>query len=92
MLFPLTEREVLVSDSKLKGYQNYKWIVKDANYMGGKLALRGTRLSVSHILGCLSEGMDHAEIEASYGPVPKEAISEVLAVAAAVTGDPDVAA
>jgi len=77
---------------ELVGYRTYKWIVKDPEYMGGKLALRGTRLSVSHILGCLAEGMDHQEIETSYGPVPKEAISEVLQVAAEITENPDVAA
>jgi uncharacterized protein (DUF433 family) len=78
--------------SELKGYKDYKYIVKDPDYMGGKRALRGTRLSVSHILGCMAEGMDHQEIERSYGPVPKEVILEVLAVAAEVTESPDVAA
>jgi hypothetical protein len=69
--------------SELKGYKDYKYIVKDPDYMGGKRALRGTRLSVSHILGCMAEGMDHQEIEV---------ILEVLAVAAEVTESPDVAA
>jgi len=77
---------------ELMSYKAYKWIIKDPEYMGGKLALRGTRLSVSHILGCLAEGMDHKEIEMSYGPVPKEAIAEVLKVAAEITENPDVAA
>ena len=81
-----------MSTPEPKAYQSYQWIVKDPDYMGGKLALRGTRLSVSHILGCLAEGMDHAEIEASYGPVPAKSILEVLAVASEMTESPNVAA
>jgi uncharacterized protein (DUF433 family) len=75
-----------------KAYKQYKWIVKDPELLGGKLALRGTRLSVSHILACLAEDMTHAEIEESYGPVPHEAIVEVLALAAQILENPDVAA
>jgi len=28
-------------------YRDYKWIVRDPDLLGGKLAIRGTRLSVS---------------------------------------------
>lgn len=75
-----------------KPYKLYKWIVKDPELLGGKLALRDTRLSVSHILACLVEGMTHAEIEESYGSVPHEAIVKVLALASHILEDPDVAA
>ena len=37
-------------------YGKYKWIVRDLGLLGGKLAVRGTRLWVSFILACLSEG------------------------------------
>jgi len=75
-----------------KAYKAYKWIVKDTDLLGGKLAIRSTRLSVSHVLRCLAEGMTHSEIEDSFGPVPKDAIAEVLQVAAELAGDPNVAA
>jgi len=29
-----------------KGYKNYRWIVADPELLGGKLAVRGTRLAV----------------------------------------------
>jgi len=73
-------------------YRDYTWIVRDPELLGGKLAIRGTRLSVAHILACLAEGMSHAEIEESYGAVPREAVVEVLKVAAALADDPNVAA
>jgi uncharacterized protein (DUF433 family) len=31
-------------------YRDYKWIVCDPGLLGGKLAVRGTRLSVSFVL------------------------------------------
>lgn len=71
-----------MSDWKPAAYKSYKWIVSDPELLGGKLALRGTRLSVALILNCLAEGMDSSEIEATYGPFPHEAISEVLKLAA----------
>jgi len=49
--------------------------------LGGKPAIRGTRLSASLILACLAEGMSAEEIEASYGPFPHDAIPEVLKAA-----------
>jgi hypothetical protein len=41
-------------------YKNYRWIVTDPDLLGGKLAIRGTRISVSLILKCLANGMSHA--------------------------------
>src|SRR5258707_15888120 len=38
----------------MRAYKNYSWIVCDPALLGGKLAVRGTRLSVALILECLS--------------------------------------
>ncbi len=60
--------------------------------LGGKPAIRGTRLSASLILACLAEGMSAKEIEESYGPFPLEAIPEVLKAASELLDSPHVAA
>ena len=62
----------------------------DAELLGGKLAIRGTRFSVSFILSCLSEGMSVEEIEETYGQFPREAIPEVMRVAAEILDAPNV--
>ena len=64
----------------------------DAELLGGKLAIRGTRFSVSFILSCLSEGMSVEEIEETYGQFPREAIPEVMRVAAEIPDAPNVGA
>lgn len=71
-----------MSDWKPAAYRNYKWIVRDPDLLGGKLAIRDTRLSVSFLLGCLAEGMGPEEIVETYGPFPREALSEIMRVAA----------
>jgi uncharacterized protein (DUF433 family) len=74
---------------RLKGYE---WIVADPDLLGGKLAVRGTRFSVSFILSCLAEGMSLDQIEETYGPFPREALPEVLRVASELLDVPNVAA
>ena len=66
----------------MESYKHYRWIVCDPNLLGGKLAIRGTRLSVSFLLACLAEGMSAQEIRATYGPFPEESIAEILHLAA----------
>jgi len=56
--------------------------------LGGKLAVRGTRLSISFLLACLAESMTAEEIKSTYGPFPEEAISEILQLAAERLQDP----
>jgi uncharacterized protein (DUF433 family) len=76
-----------------KPYKNYQWIVKDPQLLGGKLAVKGTRLSVSLILECLAAEMSVEEINQSFGGIfPEAALSEVLKVASEITDMPDVAA
>ena len=50
-------------------YKQYRWIVADPELLGGKLAIRGTRLSVSLLLECLANGMTVDDMNAAYGNV-----------------------
>ncbi len=76
-----------------RAYKSYKWIIADPEWLGGKPAIRGTRLSVALILECLSAGMTIDEINESFGGgVTREALTEVLAVAAELADHPCVAA
>lgn len=66
----------------MKAYKDYIWIVSDPNLLGGKLVIRGTRLSVGLILECLASGMALDDIDASFDRAfPHEAMPEVLTVA-----------
>jgi uncharacterized protein (DUF433 family) len=76
----------------LKPFKNFRWIVADPDLLGGKLAVRGTRFSVSFILSCLAEKMSVEEIEETYGQFPHEAIPEVMRVASEILDAPNVAA
>lgn len=79
--------------SEPKAYGNYRWIVADPRLLGGSLAIRGTRLSVSLILECLSNGMTLEDIDESFNRTfPHEALSEVLKVASELAGSVHVAA
>jgi uncharacterized protein (DUF433 family) len=63
-------------------YGDYRWIVADPQLLGGTLALRGTRLSVSLILECLAGGMPLADIDEAFDHAsPHEALPEILQVA-----------
>jgi uncharacterized protein (DUF433 family) len=81
-----------MSTSEPRGFGDYKWIVSDPELLGGKLAVRGTRLSVAFILSCLAEGMSVEEIEATYAPFPREALPEIMKVASELLDNPHVAA
>lgn len=76
----------------MENFRNYRWIVADPELLGGKLAIRGTRFSVSFILSCLAEGMSVEEIEETYGSFPHEAVPEVMRVASELLDAPNVAA
>jgi uncharacterized protein (DUF433 family) len=74
-------------------YKNYQWIVADPQMLGGSLAIRGTRLSVSLILECLSNGMSLDDIDSAFANVfPHEALPEALRVASELTDSFHVAA
>ena len=73
-------------------YKDYKWIVADPALLGGKLAVRGTRFSVSFLLSCLAEGMTAKEIQETYAPFPCEAVPEIMKVASELLDVPHVVA
>jgi uncharacterized protein (DUF433 family) len=74
-------------------YKDYRWIVADPQWLGGKLAIRGTRLSVSLILECLAGGMSMGDIDEAFdNAFPHEALPEVLKVASELTDSFHVAA
>lgn len=77
---------------ELKSFKDFRWVVADPELLGGKLAIRGTRFSVSFILSCLAEGMTLDEIDETYGKFPREALTEVMRAAADVLDAPNVAA
>ncbi len=81
-----------MEDGALKPFKTFRWIVADPELLGGKLAVRGTRFSVSFILSCLAEGMSVEEIEETYGQFPHEAIPEMMRVASEILDAPNVAA
>ena len=68
-------------------YKDYRWIVADPELLGGKLAVRGTRLAVSLTLECLAGGMFLEEIDGAFDSAfPPEALPEVLRVASELAG------
>ena len=74
-------------------YKEYRWIVADPDLLGGKLAIRGTRLSVSLILECLANGMTVDDVNAAYDSfISPDVLSEVLKVASELTESFHVAA
>ena len=82
-----------MSDWQPAAYKDYRWIVADPQLLGGKLAIRGTRLSVSLILECLAGGMSMEEIDESFGNAfPHDALPEVLKVASELADSFHVAA
>lgn len=63
-------------------YKLYRWIVADPDLLGGKLAIRGTRLSLSLILEGLANKMTLDDINEAYDvSFSPEVLSEVLQVA-----------
>ena len=68
-------------EQNLRPYKDFKWIVSDPDLLGGKLAVRGTRFSVSFILSCFAEGMTAEEIQETYAPFPQQAVPEIMKVA-----------
>jgi uncharacterized protein (DUF433 family) len=82
-----------MSDWQPTAYKDYQWIVADPDLLGGKLAVRGTRISVSLIRECLANGMTLDDINEAYNHVLSQgASSEVLQVASELTESFHVAA
>ena len=66
----------------IKPYPGYKWVVCHSDLLGGKPTVKGTRISVSQVLECLSVGMTSEEIAEDYPGFPKESVPELLKFAA----------
>ena len=66
----------------MKNYKGFTWIVFDADLLGGKPTVKGTRISVAQVLACLAEGMSGQDISEDYEGFPPEAVPEVLRFAA----------
>jgi uncharacterized protein (DUF433 family) len=82
-----------VKDWQPAHYKDYRWIVADPELLGGKLAIRGTRLAVSLILECLASGMSLEDLDQSFDRAfPHEALPEVLKVASELADSFHVAA
>lgn len=64
-------------DEPIKTVPGYQWIVADSDLLGGQPAVKATRLSVSHILACLAEGMSGEDIARDYPGFPPESVPEV---------------
>lgn len=61
-------------------------IVQDPAILGGKPAVRGTRLSVEFLLGLFADGWTHEQVLDSYPALTPEALRAVFAYAAEVLG------
>ena len=64
--------------AEVKTVSGYQWIVVDPGLLGGQPTVKGTRLSLSHILACLAEGMSAQDIAQDYPGFPPESLSEIL--------------
>ena len=56
-----------------------KWIVADAEHLGGSPRVRGTRISVALILESLAAGLSIGEIVDAYPSLTEESVRGVLA-------------
>lgn len=83
----------LINETQMTSYKQFRWIVSGPNLLGGKLAIRSTRLSVGLILECLASGMTLPDIDESFDRAfPHEALPEVLSVASGLADSFHVAA
>lgn len=67
-----------------------KRIVVDPKIMVGKPIIRGTRITVEHILRLLAQGLTFEEILEDYPHLTKEDIAAALLYAAKITGSEEV--
>ena len=70
-------------EQETRPYPGYRWVVCHPDLLGGRPTVRGTRISVSQVLECLSIGMTAQEIADDYTGFPAESVPEVLRFASA---------
>ena len=62
---------------------DYRQIVTiEPGKRGGRACVRGLRIAVADVLGCLSAGMSHADILADYPELTEDDVRACLAFAA----------
>ena len=54
------------------------WIVADPEHLGGKLRIRGTRISIAFLLESLAAGMTIPEIVRAYPTLTEDAVRGAL--------------
>ncbi len=69
---------VAKDEDAIKNYFGYEWIVHHPDLLGGQPTVKGTRISVAHVLECLSIGMTAKDIAQDYKGFPEESVPEVL--------------
>jgi len=58
---------------------NWKdYIISDKEILLGKPAIKGTRISVEHIVGLLAQGWDESQILENYPRLTKESLQAVF--------------
>lgn len=55
-----------------------EYIVSDNAILLGKPTIKGTRLSVEHLVGLLAQGWDEAQLLANYPRLTKESLQAVF--------------
>jgi uncharacterized protein (DUF433 family) len=78
----------VVSEWRPLSPKGYQCSVSDPELLGGKLAICGSRFAVSFILSCLAEGMSPDDVQATCGPVPQEALPEMMRIASEALDTP----
>ncbi len=63
------------------------YVTADPAVMHGQACIRGTRIPVSLVLGCLADGMTPGEIVAEHPTLTRDAIPAALAHAAALASE-----
>ena len=63
---------------QIENYPGYEWVVRHPDLLGGQPTVKGTRISVAHVLECLSVGMTAKDIAHDYRGFPEESVPEVL--------------
>ena len=72
----------------IRAYKNYSWIVWHPDLLGGKPTIRGTRISVSQVLGLMGKGITAEGLAEDYEGFPQECIPELLRFASEQAAKP----
>lgn len=65
-------------------FKDFPYITADADTLGGKPRIKGTRISVAHVLAQLSSGHTVADLIKGYPGLSREAIRDAIRYAASL--------